>query len=511
MALNRFGVYTTESVLRASPPPTPSNSDTLAAFFGEASRGPVTPTLVTSWPDYQNRFGTLEASKDLGYAIYHYFTNGGRVAYVNRVVGSGATAASSTGVGYSASGGASVSAFTTHAANPGAWGNSLSLVVSAGTVTATSSRLPSFRMSVLLSGTEVETWTDLTLDPNDGRYVESVINNFSSYITVSNVANPAANSGMYMVANTVTLANGADGSAPTTANYNAALDLLDQVEGTLLINVVGKSTADIVNHALGVAAARNNSFVIIDPDGTKVSGNDVDASGIKSLVESYSASPGYGAVYYPMLSMVDPIRRGPAAVRTTYPGGAIAGAFIRTDIERGVSKTPAGYTTDLRGALNTSVRVSDTSSSLIYDSGVNVLKAVPGAGVVVLGGRTLERSRPDKFISVRRSLNYVKQGVEDITRSVLFEPNDANLWQVISTRVDQFLTTFWGRGGLKGNVAAQAFYVTCNSSNNTAADQEDGVVNVEIGVALQYPAEFIVVNISQWTGGSNTSETLPTL
>jgi phage tail sheath protein FI len=208
--------------------------------------------------------------------------------------------------------------------------------------------------------------------------------------------------------------------------------------------------------------------------------------------------------------MVDPIRRGPAAVRETYPGGAIAGAYIRTDSERGVGKTPAGYSTDVRGALGVSAKITDATLSYLYDSGVNFLKAVAGAGVVVLGGRTLERSRPDKFISIRRSLNFIKQGVNDIAQDTLFEPNDPNLWNALSSRVDQFLTTFWGRGGLKGNTARDAYYVICNATNNTANDQEDGVVNIEIGVALQYPAEFIVVNISQWTGGSNTAETLPT-
>lgn len=510
MALNRFGVYTTENVLRASPPPTPSNSVTLAAFFGESSRGPTTPTLVTSWPDYLNRFGNLETNKDLGYAVYHYFTNGGRVAYVSRVVGTGASSATSASIYYT-TGASNTPAFTATAANPGTWGNKISLAISAGTVTASNTRLPSFRLAVSYDGKEVETWTDLTLDQNDGRFITSVINNFSSYITVSNVASPAPDEDLSMVIGTTTLVGGADGANPTTANYTAALDLLDDVEGTLLINCVGITEEDTVNHALSVAQARNNSFVIIDPSPALVSGNDVNASGILELVEGYSSAPGYGAVYYPMLQMVDPIRRGPAAVRATYPGGAIAGAYIRTDTERGVGKTPAGYATDVRGALNTAVRVSDSSSAALYDVGVNSLKAVPGAGVVILGGRTLERARPDKFISVRRSLNYIKQGVEDITRSALFEPNDSNLWQTISTRIDQFLTTFWGRGGLKGNTGAQAFYVTCDSSNNTESDQEDGVVNVEIGVALQYPAEFIVVNISQWTGGSNSAEVLPTL
>lgn len=515
MALNRIGVYTTESTLRAAAPTPPTNSDTLAAFFGEASRGPVSPSLVTSWPDYQNQFGSLSSTSDLGYALYHYFTNGGRVAYVARVVGDAAEAADGQ-VEYhgAAVGGSTVgdyTAFTVTAKNPGTWGNAIEVVVSAGTVTSTNTRLPSFRIAVLLNGTEVETWSDLSLNPDDGRYVESILNNFSSYLTVSDVVTPEPDEDLYIPAETYTLSGGVDESA-TDSDYVAALGLLSDVEGSLLINVVGKSGATVVNAALGVAAGRGNSFVIIDPDPEAVVDKSVDATDVLEYADEYSSdNPGYGALYYPMLKMVDPIRRGPAAVRDTYPGGAVAGAYIRTDAERGVGKTPAGYGTEVRGALNLAARVSDVNAAILYDAGVNLFKAVPGAGVVILGGRTLERARPDKFISIRRSLNFVKQGINDIARSALFEPNDANLWTDLTARIDQFLTTFWGRGGLKGNTAADAFYVVCNSTNNTAVDQEDGVVNVEVGVALQYPAEFIVVNVSQWTGGSNTSETIPTL
>ena len=60
---------------------------------------------------------------------------------------------------------------------------------------------------------------------------------------------------------------------------------------------------------------------------------------------------------------------------------------------------------------------------------------------------------------------------------------------------------------LKGATTSEAFYVVCNSTNNTAVTVDNGEVHIEVGVALQYPAEFIVINLSQWTGGSNSIET----
>jgi uncharacterized protein len=68
-----------------------------AAIVGPTVKGPVEiPTLVTSYSDYQNRFGTTftSASEDFTFftsiAAYNYFQNGGQTLLVTRVV-SGST------------------------------------------------------------------------------------------------------------------------------------------------------------------------------------------------------------------------------------------------------------------------------------------------------------------------------------------------------------------------------------------------------------------------------------
>lgn len=57
------------------------------AFLGIAERGPVgTPTLLTSWADYQKIFGGYTASGDLAQAVAGFFENGGRQCYVVRTM-----------------------------------------------------------------------------------------------------------------------------------------------------------------------------------------------------------------------------------------------------------------------------------------------------------------------------------------------------------------------------------------------------------------------------------------
>ncbi len=62
------------------------NTDT-TAFLGETQSGPESPTLVTSWLQFQSVFGgNFGETKFLPYAVEGFFVNGGRRCYVCRVV-----------------------------------------------------------------------------------------------------------------------------------------------------------------------------------------------------------------------------------------------------------------------------------------------------------------------------------------------------------------------------------------------------------------------------------------
>ena len=77
-----------------------------AAIIGPTVKGPVeVPTVVTSWSDYQNKFGTtfLSGSQVYSYftsiAAYNYFLNGGETMLVARVVSGSFSEATSTPIG----------------------------------------------------------------------------------------------------------------------------------------------------------------------------------------------------------------------------------------------------------------------------------------------------------------------------------------------------------------------------------------------------------------------------
>lgn len=514
MAYTRPGIYVSEGPFTTTVANSPAGA--AAAFIGTAERGSTTPVLIQSWNAYKTQFGDLSANYELGYALYHFFANGGRTAYVTRVVsGASNTAIASANFAGTASG-SSQTVFSLRATSAGAWGNSLSAVVSAGNNTGTT---PTFNLVIKNGTTTVETWSELSLNRDDSRYIESVINNYSNYVHAYNVLYNTSASATYAAgtaytvtaaisASPVSLANGNNGATLAASDWATALRTLDTVEGQLAINLVGQSSATIINNAIEYVdptqseSARKNAFLIIDPDATKTTAN-----AINSLVTGYTTTS-YASVYYSMLSMSNPAVRGSAALRDTYPGGAIAGLYQRVEAERGVGRAPAGYSYTLQNAFGTVLNFTDSDAGLLYGNNVNVLKTVPGAGVIVNGARTLVKTDITKYIPVRRTLNYVKAQVDEITKPYLFQNNGPRMWTSISGNVAKMLGQLWSSGALKGRNTSEAFYIICDETNNTAQTIEAGEVHVEVGVALQTPAEFIVINVSQFTGGNTVNETL---
>jgi phage tail sheath protein FI len=65
------------------------------------------------------------------------------------------------------------------------------------------------------------------------------------------------------------------------------------------------------------------------------------------------------------------------------------------------------------------------------------------------------------------------------------------------------LQPVWEGGGLAGASATEAFYCICDATINTPQVIQSGEVRMEIGVALQFPAEFVVIRISQFDSGAS--------
>jgi phage tail sheath protein FI len=116
-------------------------------------------------------------------------------------------------------------------------------------------------------------------------------------------------------------------------------------------------------------------------------------------------------------------------------------------------------------------------------------------------------SDPDwKYVNVRRLFNFVERSIELGTEWVVFEPNEDNLWARVRRSIGDFLTVVWLSGGLMGATAEEAYFVKCDRTTMTQNDIDNGRLIVLIGIAPVKPAEFVVIRIGQWQGGSAVDE-----
>ena len=171
-----------------------------AAIIGPTVKGPVEkPTIVTSYSDYVNKFGTTFTSGSQVYSYftsisaYNYFENGGTTLLVTRVTSGSFTPATSSFI--SGSDGTLGSIFTLETISEGEIMNSTSSELSDGAlesgsvdnlrwqITAPNTSSGTFTLLIRrgdddrISPVVLETWNNLSLDPLASNYIEKVIGN----------------------------------------------------------------------------------------------------------------------------------------------------------------------------------------------------------------------------------------------------------------------------------------------------------------------------------------------
>jgi phage tail sheath protein FI len=183
------------------------------------------------------------------------------------------------------------------------------------------------------------------------------------------------------------------------------------------------------------------------------------------------------------------------------PSGAVAGVYAATDAARGVWKAPANVA--LLGVLEPAVKLNtakqeDLNVDATAGKSVNALRAFAGKGTLVWGARTLAGNDNEwRYVSVRRFFNMVEESVKKSTAWAVFEPNDANTWVKVRGMIENYLIDKWRDGALAGATPKEAFFVKCGlGTTMSAVDILEGRMNVEIGMAVVRPAEFIVLKFS---------------
>jgi phage tail sheath protein FI len=506
----RPGVYISERLLPA-PLTVNATANAAGACIGKFAKGPETVTLVTSWYDFVQKFGGYSNAYPATFGVGSYFQNGGSELFVRRVL---STDVGTTGAEAEIVSGESKVADVT-SKNRGAEANLIRVQVS-GT-----NRAGYYNFTVYLEGAQssdavasndviVEQFSNVVFnDPISSDFIENIVNANSQYV---NVDVDATNDGLTPSFLRVSLTGGSDGDDPVSSDYEAAVEDFSVIDRPLVlfapeINSQGIEDAEDVINTMIEWAEANNGFVVADTEEALTSAGAPGLTVSEALTYAGALQiSSSAAVYYPNIYISDPLGRSASALRKIGPAGAVAGLYLFTDRQTGPFKAPAGLRATIRGAVGVEKQFTtaelDTlnSANSTSQAPVNALRNLPGAGIVVMGARTLlQDGTANRYVNTRRSLIFIKKTLNDLTQFALFENNDPKLWARIRSSVAVFLTSYLNQGGLRGDAPAQAFYVKCDAENNPQASILNSEVNIEVGVALQYPAEFVVITLSQNT------------
>jgi phage tail sheath protein FI len=208
------------------------------------------------------------------------------------------------------------------------------------------------------------------------------------------------------------------------------------------------------------------------------------------------------AYYVPWVMAPDPLFGNRPALFP--PCGFIAGVYAATDAAVGVWKAPAGIEASLTGVTGLQYVLTDLENGNLNIQGINCLRQFRVYGDVVWGARTLQGNDQIgsewKYVPIRRLALFLESSLYNGTQWVVFEPNDERLWSQIRLNVGAFMQGLFLQGAFQGTTPKQAYFVKCDAENNPQSSIDRGIVNILVGFAPLYPAEFVVIQIQQMAG-----------
>jgi hypothetical protein len=327
-------------------------------------------------------------------------------------------------------------------------------------------------------------------------------------ISVDQIKEPgnpvAAILGKDQTAGVINLAGGSDGSISKInagsfigedngPGERTGIQAFVENDSVSMMAVPGVTTPEVIVALVGHCENLKNRFAVIDmpKDMTKTD----ELINYRSMIDST-----YAAMYHPWIEVFDRAANKPSFVP---PSGAVLGVYSRTDMNRGVHKAPANETVFCTGL---SVNYTKDEQDILNPEGINLIRALPGQGIRVWGARTASTNAAFKYVNVRRLFIYVEESIKAATNWVVFEPNDAALWQRVNMTVSGFLDTMWRNGMLAGGSPGEAYFVEIGPSTMSRDDIMNGRLICNIGIAPSRPAEFVIFRVTQHTAESGGGE-----
>ena len=535
-----------------------------AAIVGPTVKGrPMVPTYVTSYSEFQSIFGETFKSASYYYEYFtslaakDYFQNGGQTLLVTRIISGSANIGTYATANITALNGTNntTSSFQLEAL---AWGDTMNNTssISAGALASGSATNVRWEVTNVNTGSGtfslvirrgddnnaqpniLETWANMSLDPQQPNYIARVIGdskpvydvtngyvtytgsfaNSSQYVRVASVVTPNVdsidNNGFYKSGSysgsLPNLGSGsyggsfAGGVAATTtrqlmnedittsniqgfapSDYTSAFTLLTNQDeyqfNILLAPGVGLDTS-AASSMIACVENRGDAIAIL---GTGVYGTSI----VGATTAAAGQSSNYAATYYPWVQLYNT-----NLGKTVWcpPSVVMGGVYAFNDQVGAEWFAPAGLN---RGGIPSVVRaerrLQQSDRDTLYSANVNPLATFPGNGVVAFGQKTLQRKATSlDRVNVRRLLIALKGYVGNVARTLVFEQNTAVTRNRFLSQVNPYLESVVQRQGL------YAFKVVMDDSNNTPDVIDRNQLVGTIYIQPTKTAEFIILNFN---------------
>ena len=550
-----------------------------AAILGPTVKGPVNiPTLVTSYSDYKSKFGGAFESASIQYeyltsiAVYNYFQQGGQTALITRVVSGSFTPASSTvaalGTGSLDYATGSFELETLSSGdlmnNSGSIGASGSLISGSGDNVRweiANSDTSSGQFSLLirrgddnqLSKTVLETWNNLSLDPNSANYIEQVIGNQSPEFKVDTDGVPYientgsfANNSRYVRVKGVTspLYNYFDNNGDPKTEYVEYMPKVGSgsVNTPLLQGAFTGGTGGVFGLGTGgqqlkmfenisaasiqgVVAANYTSSLALLQNGDEYEFETLTLPGVTiqngaiatttaistvtqrgdaiaiidtrdygstqnaTLTSAATVDSSYAATYWPWIQLLS----AETGKLVWSPASTLIPGVYATNDRLGAEWfAPAGFNRGgVGGAVQAERKLTPANRDTLYAGKVNPIASFPGQGPTIFGQKTLQtKSTALDRVNVRRLLIELKRVVGQIGEGLLFEQNTAATRGRFLNQVNPYLESIQQRQGL------YAYRVVMDETNNTADVIDRNQMVGQIYIQPTRTAEFIILDFN---------------
>ena len=393
-----------------------------------------------------------------------------------------------------------------------------------------------------ISPSVVENWGPLSLDPFAANYIEKVIGNqvenirsdngeyyvqmSGSYLNNSSIIrvkqvnqttpNYLDNNGVFQPQFTGSLptsSNGTFGSAKgtniplvagnyyenitsnniqgLTANaYTESISLLANKDAYKynilvapgLISSHGAPSSTAITQIQTTVQERGDAIAIIDlvPYNAQI-------GTVTSTASPYNTS--YMATYWPWLKTIDPNTGNQVWVPAST---MIPSVYAFNDSVAAPWFAPAGIN---RGILPTVIQaeriLTQGNRDTLYQSNVNPIATLSGAGIVVFGQKTLQKKRSalDR-VNVRRLLIELKNYISQVADTFVFEQNDTNTRSELLAIINPYLSSIQQQQGLT------SFKVIMDESNNPPLVVDQNQLVGQIYLQPTKTIEFILLDFN---------------